>query len=73
MLRCAGLWARLRLALVAAWSSAHFPALRFPVHCGQVIVGILVVVPAKATEGACVSGRYPQAHETVSVKSQGEP
>lgn len=67
------MWARPRLALVTAWSSAHFPALRFPFHCGQVIVGILVVVPAKATEGARIRGRYTQAHETVSVKSQGEP
>jgi hypothetical protein len=59
--------------LVTAWSSAHFPALRFPAHCSQVIVGILVVVAAQATEGASIGSGHAQAHETVSVKSQGDP
>lgn len=69
-LRGAGLWARPRLTLLTAWGPANLPALRFPLHCCQIIIGVVVVVPAQATEGSLVGCRHMQAHKTVPIKCQ---
>lgn len=73
LLGCALRRARPRHALPAARLAAHLPSGRVAVHSLQVVVGVLVVVPAQATEGACVRRRHAQAHEAVPVESQREP
>lgn len=73
LLRGARRGARPGHALTAARGAAHLPAGGVLTHRLQVIVRVLVVVPAQATEGARVRRRHAQAHVAVPVESQREP
>lgn len=65
--------ARLGFALSAVRVAAHLPAAGVPAHRLQVVVGVLVVVPAQATKGARVRRRHAQAHVALPVESQRKP
>ena len=69
----AGFGARPGHALSASRGAAHLPAVGVPFHRVQVVVGVLVVVPAQATEGARIRRRHAQAHVAVSVESKRDP